>query len=147
MIKHIHIFLISLILLAGCTGVTPELGIKNSELRKCPATPNCVNSQATEKQHAIEPIIVRQTITEAKTHLVQILKSLKKCKITRVKNDYIRAEFSSSIFGFTDDVEFYFQDMNSNKIIIHVRSASRIGRSDFDVNRKRIEQISKQFQQ
>ena len=42
---------------------------------------------------------------------------------------------------FVDDVEFYFPSTTSDNITIHVRSASRIGESDFGVNRERIEQI------
>jgi uncharacterized protein (DUF1499 family) len=43
--------------------------------------------------------------------------------------------------GFVDDVEFYFPD----EPIIHVKSASRIGYSDFGVNRERVEKIRELF--
>ncbi|MDA7848031.1 DUF1499 domain-containing protein, partial [Sulfurospirillum sp.] len=56
-----------------------------------------------------------------------------------------RAEFSSKLFGFVDDVEFYFPVTQSNTTTIHMRSASRLGRSDFGVNRKRIEKIKSRF--
>lgn len=49
------------------------------------------------------------------------------------------------VFRFVDDVEFYFPETTSKEIIIHVRSASRIGYSDFGVNRKRIEDIRKKL--
>ena len=54
--------------------------------------------------------------------------------------------FVSKVFRFVDDVEFYFPDKNSNELLIHVRSASRIGYSDPGVNRKRIENIRKKIQ-
>ncbi|PZO25782.1 MAG: DUF1499 domain-containing protein, partial [Betaproteobacteria bacterium] len=41
-------------------------------------------------------------------------------------------------FGFVDDVEFRI-DQGSG--LLHVRSASRVGYSDLDANRKRVEQI------
>jgi uncharacterized protein (DUF1499 family) len=40
--------------------------------------------------------------------------------------------------GFVDDVEFLLDDTAK---VIHVRSASRLGKSDLGVNRQRIETI------
>ena len=37
---------------------------------------------------------------------------------------------------FVDDVEFFYDDKAG---LIHVRSASRLGRRDFGVNRARVE--------
>ena len=70
---------------------------------------------------------------------------MKRCKIKVVEDNYIRAEFTSKVFRFVDDVEFYFPDTKSKETIIHVRSASRVGHSDFGVNRKRIEQIRSKY--
>jgi uncharacterized protein (DUF1499 family) len=72
---------------------------------------------------------------------MKIVKEMNRSKIITAEDNYIRAEFSSKLFGFVDDVEFYFPDTTSTKAIIHVRSASRVGYSDLGVNRKRIEQI------
>jgi uncharacterized protein (DUF1499 family) len=60
-------------------------------------------------------------------------------------DNYIRAEFVSKIFRFVDDVEFYFPDKKSKELLIHVRSASRVGYSDLGVNRMRIEQIRRKL--
>jgi len=46
--------------------------------------------------------------------------------------------------GFVDDVEFHKDDINQ---VIHVRSASRLGKSDLGVNRKRVEEIRQQLQE
>ena len=139
--RNIQIVLTSLILLTGCTETISKLGIENGQLKECPATPNCVNSQAKDKNHFIEPILTTGPPLEAKKHILNILKELRRSNIKVVEDNYIRAEFTSSVFRFVDDVEFYFPDTKSKKRIIHVRSASRIGHSDLGVNRKRIEQI------
>lgn len=55
-------------------------------------------------------------------------------------DNYIHAEFTSSIFRFVDDVEFYFETAEK---IVQVRSASRKGYYDWGVNRRRIEKIRK----
>jgi len=143
--KQIQVVLISLIFLTGCTGKMPKLGIVNGQLMQCPTTPNCVNSQSKGNTHYIEPIITAGTSLDVKNNILKILNELERSKIIKVENNYIRAEFTSKLFGFVDDVEFYFPDTKSNKMIVHVRSASRVGHSDFGVNRKRIEQIRSKF--
>ena len=55
---------------------------------------------------------------------------------------YLYAEFKSAGLGFVDDVEFALDEKAG---VIHVRSASRLGVRDFDVNRKRIEAIRAQM--
>lgn len=123
----------------------PKLGIKNGQLTQCPTTPNCVNSQVKDKKHYIEPIITTGTPLEVKDHILKIFNELKRSKIIVAEDNYIRAEFTSKVFRFVDDVEFYFPDTKSKEMTIHVRSASRVGYSDLGVNRKRIEQFRSKF--
>jgi uncharacterized protein (DUF1499 family) len=143
--KQISIVLLSFIFLMGCSGTMPELGVNRGQLISCPKKPNCVSSQATDKEHFIQPIHFTGTRQDAQDRLLQILKSLERTKIIVVQDNYIRVEFTSKTFRFIDDVEFYFPPTNAEKIIIHFRSASRIGHSDLGANRKRIEQIRNKF--
>jgi len=145
--KQIMIVLTSLIFFSGCTGVIPKLGIENGQLIQCPTTPNCVNSQAKDKKHYIEPILMTGTPLEVKNHILKILNELKRAKIIVAEDHYIRVEFISKVFRFIDDLEFYFPNTKSKEMTIHVRSASRVGHSDFGVNRKRIEQIRSKFKE
>jgi len=108
---------------------------------ECPKTPNCVNSQAKNEEHLIQPILLIGKPKDAQTRLLKILNEWKHAKIVVTQEYYIRAEFVSKIFRFVDDVEFYFPETKGEETTIHVRSASRIGRSDFGANRKRIERI------
>lgn len=137
--------LIIFVLLTGCAGNKPTLGVETGKLIPCPTSPNCVNSQVSGNEHFIEPIIVNKTQLQSKEQLIKILHDTKNAEIKAVKNDYIRVEFVSVVFRFVDDVEFYFPATSSTQTIIHVRSASRVGRSDFGVNRKRIEAIRNQL--
>ena len=52
------------------------------------------------------------------------------------KENYLYAEFRSKLLGYVDDVEFFYDGA-----AIQVRSASRLGRRDFNVNRNRVEQL------
>ncbi len=123
----------------------PKLGINNSELAPCPETPNCVSSQAHDEEHYIEPIYYSGTQQGAHDLLLRIIESEKRTEILIDQEDYIRVEFTSALFRFVDDVEFYFPKAQAEEMIIHVRSASRVGRSDLGANRKRIERIRSEF--
>ena len=115
----------------------------HTSLKPCPASPNCVSSMAKDKKHFIEPIRFGNSRKASHKCLLKVLKSLPRTKITVNGSDYIRAECTSLLFRFIDDIEFVFDE---RKKIIHVRSASRTGYSDLSVNRKRIESIRKKFQ-
>ena len=143
--KQITVGLVSLIFLTGCAGTMPDLGINNGELMPCPKTPNCVNSQAVSEKQYIQPIHYAGTRQEARVSLLQVFESEKRAKTLTTQKNYIRAEFTSALFRFVDDVEFYFPEEQTGEMVIHIRSASRIGYSDFGANRKRIERIRSKF--
>ncbi|MCB1193771.1 MAG: DUF1499 domain-containing protein [Leptospiraceae bacterium] len=137
--------LLVIILFNGCTGTKPmNIGIKEGKLTQCPKTPNCVCSEydQNDAEHYIQPIVYSSELETARVKLKSIIESLERTKIIKEESDYIYSEFTSKIMRFVDDVEFRFDDSNKQ---IHIRSASRIGRKDFGVNRKRIENIRSLF--
>ena len=122
-------------------GITPtNIGINNGKLAACLSTPNCVSSQAPENdvEHSIQPIQVGGKTSEIISDLKMVIQSLPRTKIVTKTKNYMYVEFSSKLMGFVDDVEFYLDDTSK---VIQVRSASRLGESDFGVNRQRIEEI------
>ena len=115
-----------------------DLGVRNGLLKPVPASPNAVSSQATSGYHQIAPLRYDGTAEPAMAALKSIIESTPRTSIVEERADYLYAEFTSKLIGYVDDVEFYFPP---NERVIHVRSASRLGYSDFGVNRKRIEDI------
>jgi uncharacterized protein (DUF1499 family) len=113
-----------------------NLGIQDGRLANCPDTPNCVNSQSTEpgSQIAALKFLGDNTIAQIKA---AVLAQPGSAVISETEN-YLYAEFTSSLMGFVDDVEFY---IDRNNQTVQVRSASRLGESDLGVNRQRIEAI------
>jgi uncharacterized protein (DUF1499 family) len=109
-----------------------------SRLKPCPQTPNCVSSLDSNDRYAIEPLVYICTLEKAYETLLGVIGAEPRVKITNREPNYIRAEFKSRGFEFTDDVEFFFP---AGQSVIHVRSASRAGYHDFGVNRKRIERL------
>jgi len=141
--KYSLLIVTSLFLITSCGGTMPMLGIDGNKLSPCPDTPNCVSSQATDEAHFIEPILVSASVDDTKNIILQVLDDFSRVKVTQVEPDYIRAEFTSLVFRFVDDVEFYFPKSEAGILRVDIRSASRVGKSDLGVNRKRIEAIRK----
>ncbi|MDA0748531.1 MAG: DUF1499 domain-containing protein [bacterium] len=119
-----------------------NLGLSGGTLAPCPDSPNCVSTQAERETHHMYPWPY-ESKDNAHQHLLNILKTLDRTTITQTTPDYIAVEFRSKLFGFIDDVEFYFEP---DKNLLHFRSASRLGYSDMGVNRKRMETIGQMFQ-
>lgn len=131
-------FVIS-VFIAGCTGLRPAtLGVKDGKLAPCPSSLNCVSSQSPDKEHAVEPFTFRKTASQAINDMKTVILQMKRARIADEEDSYLHVEFTSAFFRFVDDVEFFFDDSSKT---VHVRSASRLGRSDFGVNRKRVEEI------
>jgi len=130
-------------LLFSCSGTKPAgLGVHQGKLSDCPDSSNCVSSLGSEDRHAMEPYAYTGDKRRAKEKIIAIISAFKRAKIVVNEQDYLHAEFASAIFGFVDDVEFYFDDENK---VVHFRSAARLGKYDFGVNRKRMDKIRKQF--
>lgn len=128
------------------SGKRPEgLGYTAGRFAPCSWKPNCVNSTADPKAdaaHFIEPIAFQGDAAAAWRRLSGVVKGAPRVAVLREDARYLRAEFSSKLMGYTDDVEFALDAAASR---IHVRSASRLGIRDFGVNRARIEDIRTRF--
>lgn len=112
------------------------------QLATCPQTPNCVSSQAGDGQHAIAPFSYDGNAPTFWDRLRSAVLSQARTVIVEEDGNYLHAEARSRLFGFIDDVEFLLLPEEN---IIHVRSASRTGYSDFGVNRRRVERIRRAF--
>jgi uncharacterized protein (DUF1499 family) len=90
----------------------------------------------------MEPIPYTGPLSAARERMLSVLRGLPRTKLVEEGQDTIRAECRSRIFRFVDDVEVRFDDQAK---LIHFRSAARLGRRDFDVNRKRMETVRQGF--
>lgn len=127
-------------------GRPPYLGLRNGQLAACPDSPNCVCSQATDALHQIAPIPFQGASDAGMSAIEAAVMSLPRTTIVTksVSEGYLHAEARSHVFGFVDDVEFWFDEANH---VIHVRSASRVGYSDLGVNRARVELLTQSLMQ
>ena len=160
LLKRISLSLLAIIAIAGLifsieiiggqpmglfSGSRPDaLGFNNGQFKPPSWKPNTVSStvEKSDTKHFIEPIKFSGDAKSAWDKLSAIVKAQARATLVTEKPDYLYAEFKTANFGFVDDVEFA---LNEKASVIHVRSASRLGVRDFDVNRNRIESIRAAF--
>jgi len=114
-----------------------NLGVKDGRLAPPKTTPNCVSSQAAaaDAEHYIAPIPFKGDAAAAMAAVRRAVEGMRDATIIRAEGGYLYAEYRTRLMRFVDDVEFLYDGKAG---LIHVRSASRLGRRDFDVNRERV---------
>ena len=133
---------LAMITLVGCAGERPNnLGVQENLLTACPTSPNCVSSKADDEGHRIAPLTFSGDPDAAFSRLKLALGGRSDTTTVEEKPGYLRVELRTTLF--VDDGEFLL-DRTHN--VIQLRSASRLGYFDFNKNRRRIEEIRRQFQ-
>jgi uncharacterized protein (DUF1499 family) len=86
----------------------------------------------------VAPIPFRGSALDAIAAARRAVETMARATVVRHEANYLHAEFRSKLMGFVDDVEFTHDEQAG---LLHVRSASRLGRRDFEVNRDRVEAL------
>lgn len=120
-----------------------NLGVRDGRLAACPDSPNCVSTQAEDREYWIAPLTYQGDSSTVIETLEEIVIQQPRTRIIEKSPHYLHAEFRSAFFRFVDDVEFYVEAESGR---VHFRSASRVGRSDMGANRTRMELIRSLFQ-
>jgi uncharacterized protein (DUF1499 family) len=123
------------------TSPPPRTGLLEGRLRPCPDTPNCVLSEGGGEEARIPPLSFEGPPARAWAQLRKAVTAMGGT-IQEDYGEYLWATFTSRVFRFVDDVEFRLVPSSD---VIQVRSASRVGRSDLGVNRKRVERLRARF--
>ena len=127
-------------------GTAPtDLGVRDGKLKPPSSTENSVSSQAAlypdhpERIYAdIAPLALKGDGPATLARIKAIVEGMDGAKVVKSEPGYLYAQFTTKLMKYVDDVEFWF-DPAANAI--QVRSASRVGRGDMGVNRKRIEAV------
>ena len=153
MIKNILLIavgLVALVVIAGQAGLLggqrPELGVLDGRLQPPSPTPNSVSSQAhlhpghpQAAYAAVDPLPLKAAGVAASLRtLADVLQAMPGVTVVEQKDNYVRAQAQTRWLKFIDDLEFWIDPQDAR---IEVRSASRMGRKDFGVNRQRLEAI------
>ncbi len=128
-------------MLAGKAPV--DLGVREGRLKAPSTRPNSVSSQAALwPEHpqlayaSIAPLAVAGDAAATMARVRSVVESTPGARVVQADGGYLRAEFSTPLMRYTDDVEFWF---DSAAGVVQVRSASRLGESDMGANRTRVE--------
>jgi uncharacterized protein (DUF1499 family) len=115
------------------------LGARDGKLAACPGTPNCVSSCSGGRARGMDPLPGPGGRDAAMQRLRRVLASEPRTRTVEDRGDYLRAEATTALWRFVDDVEFLWDEPAG---VIQFRSASRVGRSDLGTNRRRMERIA-----
>jgi uncharacterized protein (DUF1499 family) len=136
-----------LVQLGALRGNRPaDIGVANGRLKPPAPTPNSISSQASlypdhpQRAYAdIAPLPLKHASGPASLlALATVLGAIPGITVVEQRPDYLYAQAETRWMKFTDDLEFWF---NPARGMVELRSASRLGRKDFGVNRARIEAI------
>jgi uncharacterized protein (DUF1499 family) len=127
-----------------------NLGLIDGHLSPCPDKPNCIISTQLFVEEASNKTENKSTLAqhfnkENQAQLLPLSKTiLLKMGATLIaeEKNYLAVTFSSKIFKFVDDFELH-QDNHTQQL--YIRSASRLGYSDFGVNQQRVEYFIEQL--
>ena len=128
------------------TGKPPaDLGVREGKLKSPSTRPNSVSSQAALwpghpqlASASIAPLAVAGDATSALARIRRLVEDTPGTRVVQADAGYLRAEYTTALMRYTDDVEFWFDAAAG---VVQVRSASRIGYSDRGANRARIEAL------
>ena len=125
------------LLLTACGGKTVPVVVGDAGLSACPSSPNCVSSQSdpSDEEHYIAPLTLGEHPVEIGS-MTEWMASRERCNVVDQGQRWVHATCTTALFRWTDDIGLF---VDPEAGVVHVRSASRVGRSDLGANRKRVE--------
>ncbi len=105
-------------------------------VKECGNKPNCVSSVDKRDEFKIEPLKVDSK--DAFEKIKQDILKMNRAKL--IKEDQFSAHFvfTTKLMRFKDDLHLFFDQINKT---VHISSRSRVGYSDWGVNKERVEQV------
>ncbi len=113
-------------------------------LAPCPDSPNCVSSEAVREAQRVPTVSFSDSPTAALARAKAALLAEPRSTVTSDSGGHLRGQCRSLVFRFVDDVDIV---VDAAAGVFRFRSASRVGRSDLGVNRKRVARIAARLRQ
>jgi uncharacterized protein (DUF1499 family) len=131
---------------ALCTVGPVPVGFMASDfaLPPCPASPNCVSTEATRESQRIPTVPFTDDAASAQRRARAALAAEPRTTVTVDEPGHLHAECKSFVFRFVDDVDIV---VDASARVFRFRSASRVGESDLGVNRRRVERLASRLRQ
>ncbi len=124
-----------------------DLGVRDGLLKPPVARSwSSVSSQAGRHEHTdyhlIAPLRYGGDADVAFARLDQVVAGMPGATVVERQQGYLYAQFQTRMLKFVDDAEFL---LDAPAGVIHMRSASRLGRKDFGANRQRLKTVRQRF--
>lgn len=137
-IKSVFVAIVATLSLTAC-GSRPSDFKTNVEVKNplppCPDSPNCV--RITKKYSMDKDDAWKQTIS--------VLQAMKPYDIDLTPDEY-RLDAVFLVVFFQDDMNIKLETADSTSTYVHIRSSSRVGYTDFGVNRQRVQEFLNRFE-
>lgn len=118
---------------------TDAMGAPSTRLPDCPGTPNCVSSEGDPRDavHFVAPLRLPAGMAPeaALDALEALITAAPRGEVLERTPLRLRAIDRTAVFRFVDDVD---ARVDAEARVLHVRSASRVGRGDLGANRRRV---------
>ena len=122
-----------------------DIGVRDGRLKPPSSTDNSVTSQAAlypdhpqRSYSTIAPLALRGDGPATLAKIKTIVEAMPGARVVSSQPDYLYAQYTTQLMKYVDDVEFWFDPAAQ---VVQVRSASRVGKGDLGVNRKRVEAV------
>jgi uncharacterized protein (DUF1499 family) len=109
-------------------------------LDPCPALPNCVSSQAPahDTLHHLAPLPIGSDRVTTISAVLRVIARTRGLRVLERDDHYVHAVAHSRVLRLPSDVELV---ADNDAGLLHVRAASRYGRSDLGANRRRAQTL------
>ena len=146
--RSVGIYILAVTLAAlgnGCSGIKTDANATGLEtLARCPDRPNCVSSEASDANHAVESMQLKGDTATGWEGVRRVVGRWPRTGIVKATDRYLHVECKSRVFGFVDDLELLLDPVTGE---VAIRSASRVGYSDLGVNRRRVEALRQELRE
>ena len=122
-----------------------DIGVRDGRLKPPSSTDNSVTSQAAlfpdhpqRSYSTIASLALRGDGSATLGKIKTIVEAMPGARVVSSQPDYLYAQYTTQLMKYVDDVEFWFDPAAQ---VVQVRSASRVGKGDLGVNRKRVEVV------
>lgn len=131
----VFIIVVALAAMSALSRNIPATGLQDNKLQPCPDTPNCLCSEYQGSHHT-QPVAINNSGINIQRY-IEIIKSMNG-ELVSFNENYLHATFTTTVMRFIDDFELRIDKTN---MLVHIRSASRVGYSDLGKNKNRVSEF------
>lgn len=116
--------------------------MKEQALKPVKGTPNAVSTQTLIQELRMKPLSYGSNKERTVEAVKMVMEQIPRAELVDESEHSLHYVVTTKLMRFKDDVEFLFDDDARQ---VEFRSASRVGKYDFGVNRKRMKLVGERY--